>query len=256
MEAEAVRRRMNMITSHLGGNEDLTAAHLLPMNCSSSMHTVTRRHDNRMLFARQGSTSQAYFMRQSLGELNSSPPTVPATSKPPASKDSSYKHSGAPLFSRPAYTEPDPRTVEYRPAKQESQMSVEEPPKFSRPYRGISTQNQIISKDIKPEGIKLSPRMDVAESARNYAIFLELPGVTIDNIRVEVDDRNLIVTGTRPTQCLAASSGSKDSIRTYQKKDDLQGPYHIVWPLPNDVKRDRISAELLNGVLRITLPKY
>jgi HSP20 family molecular chaperone IbpA len=38
-------------------------------------------------------------------------------------------------------------------------------------------------------GIEWSPRMDVAESDRNYIMTVEIPGVNINDIRVEVDDQ-------------------------------------------------------------------
>ena len=37
--------------------------------------------------------------------------------------------------------------------------------------------------------IEWSPRMDVAESGQNYVISIEIPGVTVKDIRVEVDDK-------------------------------------------------------------------
>jgi HSP20 family molecular chaperone IbpA len=38
-------------------------------------------------------------------------------------------------------------------------------------------------------GIEWSPRMDVAESRRNYVMTVEIPGVNINDIRVEVDNQ-------------------------------------------------------------------
>lgn len=38
-------------------------------------------------------------------------------------------------------------------------------------------------------GFEWSPRMDVAESGRNYVLLVELPGVSIHDIRVEVSDQ-------------------------------------------------------------------
>lgn len=38
-------------------------------------------------------------------------------------------------------------------------------------------------------GMELSPRMDIAELGCNYAMIVELPGVSIKDIRVEVDDQ-------------------------------------------------------------------
>lgn len=38
-------------------------------------------------------------------------------------------------------------------------------------------------------GLEWSPRMDVAELGANYVVTVELPGVSIIDMRVEVDDK-------------------------------------------------------------------
>ena len=37
-----------------------------------------------------------------------------------------------------------------------------------------------------PAGIEWSPRMDVVESGVNYVLTIEIPGVNVDDIRVEI----------------------------------------------------------------------
>lgn len=39
------------------------------------------------------------------------------------------------------------------------------------------------------EGIEWSPRMDIAETGCNYVITVELAGINIKDIRVEIDDK-------------------------------------------------------------------
>ncbi|PIA24893.1 hypothetical protein AQUCO_15400001v1 [Aquilegia coerulea] len=206
------------------------AATMMLMNCSSSVNSVARRCDNRMLFARQGSISQACFMRQvsieeSSGANNSSHNCVPPHSSCSAIKDSSCNPLGTPLFSRPIQMKPQASIVEYRPAKQECQLSLEGPPKFSRPYKGFDGRNKN-SENIRSDGTlydvfndastsnisfpfvmflthlkthnlkrthqgvkELSPRMDVAESKWYYVMTVELPGSSMNSIRVEVDEK-------------------------------------------------------------------
>ncbi|KAF9589433.1 hypothetical protein IFM89_023751 [Coptis chinensis] len=237
MENQLVRRRVNMIIGHFAGNEDVSATHLLPLsfinefdswtqNCSSSINSVIQRCDNRTLFARQGSISQASFMRQvsikeNFGQCNSVQHGVPPCSSGYINKDSSVP--GAPLFSKPAHMKPEPGIVEYRPVNQECQLSMEEPPKFARPYRRLLDRpKEVISKKVKPDGIELSPSWDVSESGRCYVMSIEFPGVSIENIRVEVDEENLVVTGKRSTEWWRAPNASKDSILTYHKSGIVQ----------------------------------
>uniref|UniRef100_A0A2P2KCP9 Small heat-shock protein n=1 Tax=Rhizophora mucronata TaxID=61149 RepID=A0A2P2KCP9_RHIMU len=103
--------------------------------------------------------------------------------------------------------------------------------------------------------------MNVAESARNYIITVEVPGVNANDIRVEVDDKNLRVLGNRSIQNWRMTAGSRDLISAYHKREILQGPYQVAWPLPLDVNRDNVCAEFTvflkrrDGLLQIIIPK-
>uniref|UniRef100_A0A5B6YJY7 SHSP domain-containing protein n=1 Tax=Davidia involucrata TaxID=16924 RepID=A0A5B6YJY7_DAVIN len=263
MESQLVRRRMNTIAGHFATADDVsaTAAHVFPMNCSSSLNSVIRRYDNRMYFARQGSSSQACFMRPVSTEQGSSAqPDVPLKYTGSANEGFSNAFE-APSFSRPARLEPNfPNFGVIQPLVQDCKLPAPEQPKFARPNRRISgqKQKQYLSKRkihaSESHGFEWSPRMDVAESGCNYVVTVELPGVSINDIRVEVNDQTLTVTGKRSTQWWKVES-SNDSISAYHKREILQGPYQVVWPLPRNMNKDGVSAEFLDGFLRITIPK-
>ncbi|XP_077228981.1 alpha-crystallin domain 32.1 [Tasmannia lanceolata] len=259
METEVVERRMNRILAHFSLNQDLSPNHNpFSMNCSSSLNTVIRRCDNRMLFARQGSLSQACFMRQvsdqqDFGHGSSVQQVVPLSSPHSEHVKFSYEHSGAPMFSRPAQTDPNVSPVnDVKPTT--------EPPKFARPSAGLRGQNKPCVKKIRHasfcNGMEWSPQTDIAESGCNYVMTVELPGVNTNTIRVKVDDKNLIVTGKRSTQWWRVANVSADSNATYLRREILQGPYQVIWPLPNDVNKDGVTAEFVDGFLQITLPKF
>ncbi|EEF36490.1 small heat-shock protein, putative [Ricinus communis] len=248
METEAVRRRMNMIAAHFAPSEDMSPTHLLPMNCSSSLNFVMPRYDNRMYFARQGSASQAFFMRQVSTEQGSpEKPGIPFN----------CSASEAPFYSRPTKMGQNLSNAEpiQSPAKACKSFVSSDLPNFARPSTCIGRKKQSDSKKkicspSQTNGIEWSPRMDVAESGRSYVVTVELPGVNVNDIRVEVNDQNLTIMGKRSTQ-----SWSNDSISAYHKREILQGPYQVVWPLPSNINKDRISAEFLDGILEIIIPK-
>ncbi|XP_050248838.1 uncharacterized protein LOC126696102 isoform X2 [Quercus robur] len=294
MEIQAARRRINLIAAHFSPTDDISVTNVLPMNCSSSLNSVLRRCDNRMFFARQGSVSQANFMRQATIEenCNSSLNSViqrcdnrmffarqgsvsqanfmrQATTKEinpaesglplkPSGYKGSYNDSEAPLFSRPVKKEPDFANVA-QPVVQGCMLTVPEPPKFAGPGKRTSGGKKLHSKKkihtSESNGIEWSPRMDVAESGCNYVVTVEIPGVNRHDIRVEIDDQKLTVQGRRSTQYWKVSGFSNDSISAYHKQEILQGPYQVVWPLPANVNKDSVSAEFLDGFLQIIIPK-
>ncbi|KAK4487112.1 hypothetical protein RD792_006427 [Penstemon davidsonii] len=200
MESEVMRRRANVIASHLANNsnEDIsaTATHVFPMSCSnSSLNTVIRRRlDNRTYFARQASNSQGFFMRQAASneQQNNSQLGKYYMMQPTNSDENKLLNASfelAPMFSKPA---------------KEVESMFSDPPAFARPNnreREHDPQSQSQSQSQSPKKtyddfasneLKWSPRMDVAESGFNYFVTLEIPGVSIDNIKVEVNnERNL-----------------------------------------------------------------
>ncbi|KAF5956609.1 hypothetical protein HYC85_003834 [Camellia sinensis] len=108
MESQLVRRRMNTIAGHFATAvaDDIAAAasHIFPLNCSSSLNSVIRRCDNRMHFARQGSSSQACFMRQastSTEQVSSAQSCVYLNKSCGSANEGSSNAFEAPLFSRP-----------------------------------------------------------------------------------------------------------------------------------------------------------
>ncbi|XP_021898466.1 uncharacterized protein LOC110815119 [Carica papaya] len=259
MESEALRRRLNTIASHFAHCDDSrSATNVLPLNCSSSLNSVIQRCDNRMYFARQASATQSCFMRQASSEqtFQSIPKCYGTT------LDKWCNATEEPLFSRPARLAPTfSNTAATKTLGQDCRSLTSDLPKFARPdtsnkdgARQFCSEEKIYSSE--PNGTKWSPRMDVAESGRTYVMTVEIPGVSITDIRVEVDDQKLIVSGQRSTQCYKVTGLSNDSISAYHKKEIVRGPYQVVWPLPTNVNKDSIYAEFLDGFLKIIVPKF
>ncbi|XP_042477959.1 17.3 kDa class II heat shock protein isoform X2 [Macadamia integrifolia] len=256
MENRVVRRRMDLIMGHFASNEDSSPNTVFPTNCSSSINSVIRRGDNRMLFARQGCVSQARFMRPQGSSVKCGTSLSCSGS---VIQDFTYS-SEAPTFSRPARKENNlPNIVEHHPMKQDCKLAATETPLFARPSVGLSGQKQVFSKEIKhasgPKGIERLPQMHVSEAGHNHVVTVELPGIRIRDIKVEVDDQNLIVTGQHSTQRWQFASGPDDLFVVNHMRGISRRPYRLVWPLPNNVNKDGVSAVFLDGILQITLPK-
>ncbi|KAK3027826.1 hypothetical protein RJ639_040576 [Escallonia herrerae] len=235
MENQVARRRVNMIAAHFAANDDISATHLFPMNCSSSLNSVVRRGANRMYFARQGSSSQACFMRQSSTEQGTYGQLGGTIKCADSSNERFSKVIASPFFSQTATAEPN--------------IPAADPPRFSRPSRGLKGQKQFqVKKKIhsrESSGGQWSPRMDVSESRLNFVVTLELPGVCASDIKVEINDKRLIVKGNRLTKRLKNERSSGDPIAAFQKREILHGAYEVGWPLPHNVDKENISAELV-----------
>ena len=93
-----------------------------------------------------------------------------------------------------------------------------------------------------------SPQSDAASTEEHYEINLELPGVALNDINIDVHDNNLTVHGEKKIE-------REETGKTYFFSERVFGAFQRTFRLPPNVENDRISAEFKDGVLRIRLPK-
>lgn len=95
---------------------------------------------------------------------------------------------------------------------------------------------------------KVFPAVNLTEGMNNYYVRAELPGIKSDALDVQVNGRNLTITGERTI----ASEG--ENIR-YHRREREAGKFSRVIGLPGDIKAERVEARMVNGVLTVTLAK-
>ena len=93
-----------------------------------------------------------------------------------------------------------------------------------------------------------SPQSDAAATEEHYEINLELPGVALEDIRIDTHDNNLTVHGEKRTE-------REEKGKTYFFSERSFGAFQRSFRLPPDVEADRITAEFKDGVLTIRAPK-
>ncbi|KAJ4871764.1 alpha-crystallin domain 32.1 [Raphanus sativus] len=285
MELDSItaRRRLATVAAHFPSvtNDPISAASLVPLNCSSSLNSVIRSCDNKIAFARQASSEQGFFMRQASTD-QFTPQTGAITLKNSVVRRGDSRlyfarqaSSAQGLFMRQASTDEGTIPQDAASTKTNGFPSSTEQPLISRPEyasphfsKAAAKENFFVLSDLlnqpkenleKPynpdPGTVWSPSSNVAEYEHNYVVAVELPGASINAIRVEVDNINLTVTGRRTAVCQKADAGTKGSICGYHKQEILQGPFKVSWPLPSNVNKDNVSAEFMDGLLRIVIPK-
>lgn len=97
-------------------------------------------------------------------------------------------------------------------------------------------------------GAVLTPACDVEESPSHFLISLDMPGISKENIQIEVKDDQLVVTAERSREKTENGAGRHWSERSY-------GKFHRTFTLGEKVKQDGIEAVYRDGVLRIALAK-
>ena len=93
----------------------------------------------------------------------------------------------------------------------------------------------------------LAPPVDVRESNGNLVVTTELPGLSKDDVKVEVEQDRLVIRGERKREQEEERGGVHRSERFY-------GSFYREIPLPEGVKAEQAKAQFNNGVLEITMP--
>jgi len=92
----------------------------------------------------------------------------------------------------------------------------------------------------------VAPRADVYYTNEGYHVLLDMPGVSKNDIKLKVEEDELIVTGKLPEQ-------PKDYEIVYN--EICYDGFHRHFIIPNDVDKNKITAKYENGVLDLFLQK-
>jgi HSP20 family protein len=90
-----------------------------------------------------------------------------------------------------------------------------------------------------------SPNIQVFERDGKLKVTADLPGMSRDDVRVELRDNNLVLEGERKEERKEDREGYFVSERSY-------GSFHRVIPLPDDVDAGSARATFRDGVLELT----
>lgn len=94
----------------------------------------------------------------------------------------------------------------------------------------------------------LRPAMDVIENDNSITVRLDLPGLTVDDVQVEMEDNTLTINGS------IGDTVEKEGDR-YHYRERYSGSFQRSLRLPNSIDASQVEASFENGVLNIVLPK-
>lgn len=97
-------------------------------------------------------------------------------------------------------------------------------------------------------GEKRQPSADASESGDGYDISLELPGMDAGDIDLKVEGDVLVISGEKRDE-------REEKDRNYYLLERSYGAFRRAFRLPEDVDKDRISAEFSKGVLEVSMPR-
>ena len=111
--------------------------------------------------------------------------------------------------------------------------------------------NDLFDTDYLPKANCTAPAINVKESDKAYTVELAAPGMKKEDFNVHInDDGNLVVKMEHKEE-----HKEDDKTTRYLRREFSYSKYEQTLILPDDVKKDAISAKVEHGVLTVELPK-
>ncbi|MFB6231552.1 MAG: Hsp20/alpha crystallin family protein [Salinibacter sp.] len=110
--------------------------------------------------------------------------------------------------------------------------------------------DQFFDRDRDEEGTSAvwAPRTDLAETDDAYTLRVDVPGMTKEDISINLQNNTLTISGER-------SSERTEESEEYVRVERAFGNFHRTFTLPDAVDQENIEATYENGVLTINIPK-
>src|SRR4030095_15348598 len=93
-----------------------------------------------------------------------------------------------------------------------------------------------------------TPAVDVYEDDNAFVIKLELPEVNRDDVKVNLNENTLSISGERRVE-------NDEKRENYHRVERSDGQFYRSFTLPPNVNPEDIGAQFKDGVLRLTIPK-
>ena len=111
--------------------------------------------------------------------------------------------------------------------------------------------NDLFDTDYLPKVNATAPAINVKESDKAYIVELAAPGMKKEDFNVHINDEgNLVVKMESKNE-----KKEEDKNTRYLRREFSYSKFEQTLILPDDVKKEDISAHVDNGVLTVELPK-
>ena len=109
---------------------------------------------------------------------------------------------------------------------------------IDRTFAGLATP---------PEYDLFAPPIEVKHVGVNFIVTAELPGIALENVKVEVIEEASVIEGEK-------KNVTEEKTEGYYRTERSYGSFYRSIPLPKGAKTELIKAELTNGVLKVVIP--
>ena len=114
------------------------------------------------------------------------------------------------------------------------------------PLRDLLALHEQIGQLVGSDAPGWTPPVDLYETAAEFVLIAELPGLSRDEIEIHAEDGRIIVRGERASQV---------PCEQYHRVERGHGRFSRAFALPEPISVEAITADLKDGVLTVIIPK-
>ena len=111
--------------------------------------------------------------------------------------------------------------------------------------------NDLFNTEFLPKASCTAPAINVKESDKAYTVELAAPGLKKEDFNVHINDEGNLVIKMESKQ----EKKDEDKNTRYLRREFSYSKFEQTLILPDDVKKEAISAKVEHGVLTVELPK-
>ncbi|MCX4027688.1 Hsp20/alpha crystallin family protein [Endozoicomonas sp. SM1973] len=118
---------------------------------------------------------------------------------------------------------------------------------FDSMFKGVGLPNFSEEWSKLPNNM-FKPNIDISAKDKEYLISVEVPGVDEKDIKLEMRDNSLIISGEKKHE-------KEDKEEHLYRVERSYGHFQRILAIPEDANVEEINASFKNGVLCISLPR-
>ncbi|MDY5238447.1 Hsp20/alpha crystallin family protein [Bacteroides helcogenes] len=117
--------------------------------------------------------------------------------------------------------------------------------------------NDFFDNDWMVKANATAPAINVFETEKEYKVELAAPGMTKEDFNVHIDEENnLVISMEKKIENKEENNKDEKKEGRYLRREFSYTKFQQTMILPDDVDKDKISAQVENGVLNVNLPKF
>ncbi len=126
--------------------------------------------------------------------------------------------------------------------------------RYNRPNRDLMSKNfsdimdEFFNDVVNTNRDSFVPGIDISETDNQFLISAELPGMSKEDIDINLDNGRLTISGERKFE-------KEEEGKTFHRVETRYGSFNRSFQLPDNVDEESINAKYENGLLNITIDK-